>query len=589
MDQEQIEEVLLKRGGHSNAMRSIKQPRDDGQRLSFIYPMLLDTVINKKYGNLIRDFLTTNFMSQIKTSNVLNITTDAISADMATSSGTNHINPAEELANSMRRLGGRSTDSGESVAIANAIQQQNTHAASQQSKHEYQEKINQFQKYIVDQIKIDPQYNDTRPLVSSITVENLLNVPIVLGTKAFKVHSTILYWILFISVGQNLDLTKKSSFVKIKQMMREIPADNYLDLMYSVKPPKNVTPASGALNKFVNDIQDGVDKAIKRFENLIDEQRYATEVGVGSTYSVAITQSIADNSGLLNSLSRRANTLFASFLGNDISRLLQSVTHVIVPPTEINIAKKLDVFNSNILNSSSDTYSDIAEKINLQLKSSETDPGTGIDAAEVILQSAGNMCKDNSKIEVDRIFTQIAKLRFNLRGSTGTEDNPAQELPEFTEDLIRHSATLNNFSKILADYMTELSGNSPIIGNILKRFKYNIIHSEVRDFFEGTDPIVQFKTMASAQPPVGPRPADIKMQDASDRFTSLVGGTSAERKTVKFSKQQAQFLDNMYQAIADIAFFVYVYSFFSYFCEYLGEVHADVKPKKQDLILCRIR
>ena len=603
MDQQQVEEVLLKRGGQSPAMRSIKQTRDTGEKLVFMYPMLLDAMLNKKYGNLIRDFMSTNFMSQIKSSNILNITADAISADMVSSTGGRSINPAEELVKSMQRLGGRPSESGEATAIAGAMQSQQQHFAVQQSKHEYQEKINQFREYIKDQIKHDPTYSDVRPVVSSITVENLLNIPLVIGTKSFKVHSIILYWILFIAVGLNLDLTKKNSFDVIKRTIRTIPSDKYLDLMYNVDPPRNMgtTPDSRALTKFVHDIQDGVDKAIKRFENLIDEQRYATEVGAGSVYSVSISQSIQDSSGLLNNLSRRASTLFASFLGNDITRLLQSITHVIIPPTEIDIARKLDNFNGKILSSVGDVYGSIAEKVNIHLKADD------FEAGEAVLKSAEEMCKDNAQIEVDRIFTQIAKLRFSLKGDTGSEGNPAQELPEFTEDLIRHSATLNTFSKILADYMTELSGNNVAIGSILERFKYNTIYEEIREFFEGgDDPVVQFMTIRSNHPIAGPlptvrgphqpgvnpaqmprptHPVDDEMQDPSRRFSSLISNPNDPTPSkVTFSKQQAKFLDNMYQAIADITFFIYLYSFFSYFCEYLGEVRADVQAKRQDAL-----
>ena len=82
------------------SLTALRQPTklgggQGGQKLVFIYPLLVDASLNK-YTDLVRDFLSVEFVSQIKISNGLNITSK-LSKLGTVGIGDNAINPAVEI------------------------------------------------------------------------------------------------------------------------------------------------------------------------------------------------------------------------------------------------------------------------------------------------------------------------------------------------------------------------------------------------------------------------------------------------------------------------------------------------------------
>ena len=181
---------------NSDILRTIRQPSrlEESNSLVFMYPFIIDKYLERKWGNVLRDFFTTQFLSQIKISNVLNITSSASRHTIDDSQITKLENPAEMMAQSdaLGLLSNRPPPQ----------QQQFQQYYNQLAKHEYQDKIDRFREFIKDQVRIDPRFSETRPIISNITIENLIDIPLIIGTKSSGINSMCLFWILFFATGQ---------------------------------------------------------------------------------------------------------------------------------------------------------------------------------------------------------------------------------------------------------------------------------------------------------------------------------------------------------------------------------------------------
>ncbi len=153
----------------SHSLSSLRQPSSmmggqQGQRLVFLYPMIFDSSLSN-YMDDIRDFLSVDFMTEIKISNVLNITSKATQIGTI-GTGNRSLNPAQEVRKSLHYsfdLPG--TDNNQYV--------------DQISAAAYQEKLNSFLNFIRNQLQYDPRYQKLRPMISNITLqENLINIPL---------------------------------------------------------------------------------------------------------------------------------------------------------------------------------------------------------------------------------------------------------------------------------------------------------------------------------------------------------------------------------------------------------------------------
>ena len=79
-----------------NLLGSMSKVGERQSNLIFVYPLLFDRYIMKRWEMILRDFLTAQFISQIKISNVLNITQSAVQG-YGTQAGVPYLNPAEIL------------------------------------------------------------------------------------------------------------------------------------------------------------------------------------------------------------------------------------------------------------------------------------------------------------------------------------------------------------------------------------------------------------------------------------------------------------------------------------------------------------
>lgn len=548
-------------------LTSIRQPTNmDGRNsLVFVYPMLIDATLDKKYGGLLRDFFTAYFMSSIKQSNVLNITAK-VSPSVGT--GDRMVNPAESLRDNLSRSSPQTTG----IRYADHLHQQDQRNFASQQQADYQLQIDQFRSFIVDQVKIDPKYADLRPLISSLTLENLLTIPMVLGTKSFKVHNGALYWILFMAIGRNLKMNSMASLTRIKEEIRNIPVKNYADLLVKgndadMQPAKYIKDER-ALVKFVNQVDDQVDVTLRRFDIVLSERNWSDEVGVMGVgegkLSTSSSSAISNTMGIRENLRRRALSLFSSFLGNYVIGLLQSTANSLVASgTEINITKKLQKFAEDVYSHTDITFYNLVDYITVGLGDQTTTGG-----ADILINQAQSMCQANTKIDVRLIFNKISGLTVTLTGAG---------LAEFVEGLSRESSKLATFSTQLEQNIFDLSGSASGLEKTLKNYK-KAIKTETIKFFTHQDQVevVDHRgrpTGATRTEPAISPPGRITNAGRPTRFFQLTG-----------QADETQFLSSIYDGITEIVYFTALYTLFSYMCDYFAEIQADIQTQKRDAL-----
>lgn len=583
-------------GTNSDVLKTIRQPTklEESSSLVFIYPMIIDKYLERKWGLLLRDFFTTQFMSQIKISNVLNITSQA-SRHSVTNGDVERIeNAAERTAQS-------------SLGLLTANQHQSPDLSQQyygqMAKHEYQDKINQFRYFIRDQIMIDPRFSDTRPIISNITIENLIDVPLVIGTKMSGVQSIPLFWILFFATGQyredfdkeeitdpddpakmkaftrSLRMDRPQSFEYIARMIKDVSGPKYRDyeqfLTKIAQIPANTGPGN-RMSAAVHAVPTEIDRAIKAFTNATNERYYSEEIGFSRNAAVSINNAYLDTTELAASTRIRAQNLFTSFLSNYIIPITQSVVHTVVGIDEVNINAKLSVLGSNLLSTFMGTYSILDSQIKASLMSQISDNNS--EASLNQLSSIERMCEANSRLSVISQLESLKKISFGLTSTRSDIINFIEQLSRIAAQLqVYHqglNANLLSMSMDAKDVKKELDNLAKSDDSLRMQF-YKFFTDKSRDYAQEN---AQKTAIMQRQDPNDENSPLIQQNTRLGMFLGSIDGAGVQRVNVETYIQQIS------TALGSISAFMAYYTFFSYLCEYMGEIKAKVEIQKKDAL-----
>lgn len=540
--------------GTSDVLKDIRQSRSlsSENSLVFQYPFMISKSLDKQWSNILRDFFSLQFLSQIKINNVLKTIVNAIPSKVVINS--KGINPAERLQQSLSKI---SNTEEIRPNIAQAAQNFYSHKDDQQLLT-YQHQIDEFRKFIYHQLKIDPLYRNLRPAFSNVTLANNIQMPLILGTKKYDIPDTVLYWIIFIAIGQNLRLDNPSDFTKISRFLKEIPADRYMEFLYMSKIPMQKRASSFEsrnLTSYINSVNSQVDKFLRHFHIFLNERQWSQEVGIGTTdldddiSGSSITSTAFDlTQSSVISLNRRASSLFSGFISQDIIPLLSSAINAIISNVEVDVVDKLDYFTDSIVSSTPSYYDDIMNHLKSGLSGLSRSQHS-LDTADDLIKIAKEMCKDNSNVDVSRVFDKLHNLYFGVTGSSF-------DLATFVEHIELESAKLSSHTKTLISNLRHISLESP---GLDKLFESRIVffRQSLNTLFlskSGNDPSI--------------------FHDFSTRFKELTSGQGSPK----------QFIKLIISSVSEILHFLSLYCFFSYMCEYLHEVHATVQVQKRDAI-----
>jgi len=579
-------------GTNSQTLQTIRQPTRllESNSLVFIYPFIIDKSLDAKYGLLLRDFFTTQFTAQIKISNVLNITSSAVKHSVINQDIEKMENPAETSAQS-DTLG----------LLTNRPKAQNEYDYqyyNQIQKHEYQEKITQFKQFIYDQVMTDPRFSDVNPLISDITVENLINIPLIIGTKSSTVPSIPLFWILFFATGQgnegssgteemdfngvgpetfskSIRMDRPQSFEFIKRFIKEVAGPNYKNYEQYLGRVMDIPAKSNPSNRIsalMHNIDTEIDQVIKVFIRATHERLYSDEIGFSQNSAVSISNAYISSMDSGASSQIKAQNLYTSYVANYLVPIFQSIATVFINSNEMVINDLI----KDITNSSIDLFMNTYKSLDLLIQQTLVDRlnESSTDTSITQLANIEKMCQANAQLSVVQILAQLKTLGYNISSNRAS-------LVHFVESGTKIASQLATYKKGLLTNLESLTLNSTKARDDIKKIDpdnalYNIFYTKF------------IKTIISSKSQTGQLKLNHSQRVWNAIKTPINGPTPANPGPVDSEEdldpEFRLFINQITRILGDISSFMAFYVFFSYLCEHLGEIKAKVDIQKKDAL-----
>ena len=226
-------------GQYSKQIAGIRDPAkhtgNQQHKLIFIYPMLFADKIKvqnmQSFENLIRDFISVTFLSDIFVQNTFNMIGLANQIRPLWDEHRQEVNPTAGI---IKALGGSQQGvytSGPSTP---------NYPIAPDYKPELQNKITQKTAVIQHLLKTDPKFAKTRPFIEIITLGNMIEVPVIVGTAQFPVDTLTLMYVLIAAIGLNKKLTSEADLDFIFHELESMNEKKYWALLTNLtKSPKD--------------------------------------------------------------------------------------------------------------------------------------------------------------------------------------------------------------------------------------------------------------------------------------------------------------------------------------------------------------
>lgn len=557
-----------------NLLGSMSKVGERQSNLIFVYPLLFDKVLIKKWEMLLRDFLTAQFISQIKISNVLNITQSAVQG-YGHESGVPYLNPAEILNQALSNNRAEFTNALQSQLTAIQAQQFNNTNQNKISNTEYAYKLQELRQFIKQQVLTDPIYDGLRPAFSIISMENsLLDVPLIVGTKSYKIDSSALYWILFVSLLNNRDLTLRT-FSDIEELLNNLPKNRFLEIVTSsgLAPPITGSGKFDAIyNQLRTDTNISVKRALDTFKKVATTvNEFENDVGFSisiSSNAVQYTQVMADSLAEKAEMQSKIIALVNQTIVSSIFPVIQTINNLIVNPAlETNYMERYKRLLAKILDKVTPLINDF-----IGLYSNRFSQG---DTQQAFMKSLESNCKSLQQIKsydllarLDNIRLRFTTIRNDVNWNAGTNSR----VIDFAEELTRVASSLGAETQTLVKMVENFTGNGQI--NTLYKDLTQTIQRFIMEYYSESNP-ANFNP--NQQTDLGqPIIANNPNQEISAFFRSIFAG--ANRNDL------LRFLTNSAQALAETTSFLLFYSTFSYFCEFISIIKSKIEIKSKDVI-----
>ena len=578
------------------ALSAIRQPRQlaggqDGQKLVFIYPMLIASSLSK-YTNLFRNFLAIDFITQIKISNGLNITS-SISKIGQIGIGDSAINPALEVSNS--------------IPITNNNLINNAFNKDAYELHKKQEKLNKFLKFFKRQIELNPRYSQYLPVVTTVMADDNTDLifPLIVGTKAFPIDSQLLFYILSSSIILDLPLNTIGNLRSILNYIQNIGIDKFNNILSmdkeSISSKKqsliSLQQTSGLLRNISK--QNNTDILFKleqnklgmlsaSFAKVLDFKNWKVETDHIMTDTTDLN---SDSVPIIQTESQRRNfeaamNSYNSYVSQMIIPILSGIELILGPiPAHINYHKSIKEYIDNITKNIGRNYIETSEHIRIKL--SEMPPQVDSDGNPIYtintnikekfkntehkIKDLKSFCQNN--IELTDFIKQI--IYNELLPHVNNISVDPQAISQFTDAVVNTSSKLTPISNTIESW---LLNTIPDAENNLKT-KLNEIKdlfiNKTRDFFESNDGYALYDSNLDRQLFYSRYP------NFSQLYCGLNQPGNDPGNCPNVLKQLMVVLE---ESIADILYFLYIWNFMSYICSYINEIDIDIKIQKKDVL-----
>jgi len=558
----------------------------EGQRLVFLYPFAIDNTVSK-LSDLVRDFFTVSFINEIKIDNVLNVISTANQNVGSIGSGSNQINPAELI-----------------YQVTHQQRPRDTPVTKPESDpYFYKEKLDRINDFLQQQLKHDPRFKQFRPIFSTITINELLDIPLIVGTKQYVVSNTYLYMLMMVSILYNITWRNEADISRANAILKNLGPGSIAKLMIS---PDNrhdfeieAQLKRSSDRKLLNH-KDYSTKISSRIDAFIKNQSQMNEIFFNLIFNRSKWEA---NSPGTNSM---ANMTFNSIhidttrtqkrhyeksinsLSNYISEYIVPALHsldIFAGPSDprINVPEKINSFVTELLDDLSDKFLQLSNNINnglIHINSESLQASLNITSNNI--QQMKSLCEDNVNlgIQANKILQDFSnKSRIRI-------DFDMTQLMSFVKTITTvgnqcnsMSATVDSWLKFLSQMAAAEGGGNQLNQVILQ------IQSKVDSHLQ--------QLLHSEYPPgtgYGPwiRP-QVHYDTFKDEFANFVSVSGLDEDAPMTEIRQhanyfRQYVADIETALREIIIFLIKWVFFSYSCEYLKDVEVDVEIQKRDAL-----
>jgi hypothetical protein len=560
------------------ALQGMNQPSKlgSGNQLVFIYPILYDDSL-RRYVPLIRQFLSVDFISQIKISNVLNITYDATRVGTVTQ-GNNQYNPAELV----RRTIFQNTTNQQFNQIPQYTPSQ---FDLSYDKSLYQERINSTLNFVKNQIQHNPRYSQYMPMLSSITVENLINIPLIVGTKDYPVNNLDLFFIILAALATGSTLNREANLSMIERSIDAIPSRNYIRLLNNsdaahlvkssgvtstaLRNLRQVATTSSQIqlnpsqwNRISQYIRANTSKTFQSFRNVLNERTWRQETDNLTTTG---TLSINDIPVVATTTQRKhmssAAASFQSYMsyilpqfGRDIEVLLGPV------PTTMNFQLKISTLVDEINENITRIFEQYGTNIAQQIFDTNLRGEAGVQAAVTKMGEIKSICQINTDVGAD-IEKQLNTLNNNHIPPMFSKANLSSFMRAIGETGTFAAAGANRVEQQLNQFITA-GTNLLQVFRSTKQYFTNIVN----DFFYSDFPRGN-GVLVSPQYPVDLRYPILNAAIQNLNINVVIN-----------------IVNEIRDSLINLIYFLFLYNLISYLCMYMQDVDVEIETQQRDAL-----
>lgn len=584
------------------SLTALRQPRlltggQDNQKLVFIYPLLVSSSLSK-YTPLLRDFLAVDFVSQIKISNGLNITS-SISKIGRIGSDKNAINPALEVRKALNISQLQPTSNNMNINLG--------YNPSEYELYKKQEKINKFTEFFKKQLLINPRYSQYSSVVSTIVAdENLLVFPLIVGTKIFPIETKFLFYILAAAIILDLPLNSLGNLNSILTYIQNVDPDKFNTILKldsnNKELFKSTTTISGLLRQNPN-YSDKTSNLFKlegnelrkfaaNFKKVLDFNIWRVE----TDYLMSDFNDLNSSTGpIIQTITQKkhfdaAMNSYNSFIGEIIVPILYGMELILGPTqTNINYQNAIQSYLDSITKNINRIYIETSEHVRVKL--SELPPQTDengnpiyqlntnisekFNNTQTKLNRLKSFCEDNS--ETVQFIKNIIYSEL-VPGLKKLDMTNPDTISDFCDAIVQTSSKFKPISNTIESWLlSSIPDGESNLQHKLNEVK-DLFLNKTKSFFEDGD------DFAIYNPKTDLNVFHLKYQNFAKVFCNCDLNNVDIQLNKECSKVLNQIMVTIIQSISDILYFLYIWNFMSYICSYINEIDVDIQIQKKDCL-----
>lgn len=469
---------------YSKAVTSLRRPNKQNLhfKLIYIYPIIMDNRMDK-YKNIIRDFISGTFIKEILVSNALQL----VSMTSEYETPRDIVSPDDNHG----MIG--------NISLNPAITQQHSNPSAMTqivrmdalkiARYDIQERINAKFNVIKDYFKTDPLYAPLNPKMDFVTLENMVDVPVIVGTKSNSIDHIHLLYVLLGAVGNNIPLDTIEGLNRIISIIRSLQDDKLYKILsnlhnasptdFGVMSKKdNATPvepfsqntfAKSATFKMLKTRKDQIDDVFKFFKFVLDKKILDNMFGIDASNTMSDT--ILKVRPQVDRLFNTAFDNFYKYFSGPILNLLYTTHNVFyVNGSNLDFGKlKAQYFDNEMMNWLSDINKN--QLIDALLNNLE---GANPEASDIVIKKLKHLCQISLRdidTEAKKISDLIATNSLTNIGYSidqqGANNNKSLNSVIFNlDDMTNRLTSVNNrIQGILNDTLLQ-SSTSVIFNNL---------------------------------------------------------------------------------------------------------------------------